>query len=712
MGIATQPSQLTFAYLSPPPKTLGGTQAGPSSPASMSRGFHQGIFSFPDGFDRSANREQHQNHHVAQQSRRDKLRVQGFDAAGHPLVPIDEHEEEASIYGSTAVGAGSMLSDMFSFPAAGLTAVDLHANQISGGFHLPPRPAAMAGGFTGDWYGPTRQGNQQQHSVTALNADSAAAMQLFLMNPLLQPPPPQQQQHPNSPSPPPPAHQQAFQSFGDAPFGGRVAEGQGLSLSLSSSLQQLEMAKADELRVREGVLYFNNQQQQHSTLHLQGQVPGHGQQSHLGYGSMGVVNVLRNSKYAKPGQELLEEFCSVGKGQLKGSKAGRHRGGSSNPNCNPTSGGGSGGASSSAAASSSSKDVPPLASADRFEHQRKKAKLISMLDEACINRLLDAKTCSLQENAYGLTGTSICHSCILFDYIIVAAIQSLLRPDANGGELLRLRYGLRSRNAIHIARSEGYVAAFPMPQGCNRCTAEANMRTAGRKRERHRLRHHQGGDPEAPVARSDLAAATGLQSDGDDGAGGVEAAAWITGPLGAYPEGMAVRALPSPVSNWFINARVRLWKPMVEDMYLQESKEEGEERERSETELQRAQSPTQQQRQGQRTETNVPSESDASPSTSSVSRRHHRLASASENPPPGLVAAHQPNGGDDDSVLVGVDAYAALNAAHVGDMYRYGTAAGSRLGTAGDVSLTLGLRHAGGSTSEKSRFSLRNFGGC
>ncbi|KAJ8460668.1 hypothetical protein OPV22_033594 [Ensete ventricosum] len=150
MGIATQPSQLTFAYLSPPPKTLGGTQAGPSSPASMSRGFHQGIFSFPDGFDRSANREQHQNHHVAQQSRRDKLRVQGFDAAGHPLVPIDEHEEEASIYGSTAVGAGSMLSDMFSFPAAGLTAVDLHANQISGGFHLPPRPAAMAGVFTGD----------------------------------------------------------------------------------------------------------------------------------------------------------------------------------------------------------------------------------------------------------------------------------------------------------------------------------------------------------------------------------------------------------------------------------------------------------------------------------------------------------------------------------------------------------------------------------
>eukprot|EP00249_Psilotum_nudum_P024175 c29112_g2_i4 orf=293-1222(+) len=31
------------------------------------------------------------------------------------------------------------------------------------------------------------------------------------------------------------------------------------------------------------------------------------------------------------------------------------------------------------------------------------------------------------------------------------------------------------------------------------------------------------------------------------------------------------------VSNWFINARVRLWKPMVEEMYLEETKEAGSE---------------------------------------------------------------------------------------------------------------------------------------
>lgn len=31
----------------------------------------------------------------------------------------------------------------------------------------------------------------------------------------------------------------------------------------------------------------------------------------------------------------------------------------------------------------------------------------------------------------------------------------------------------------------------------------------------------------------------------------------------------------SQVSNWFINARVRLWKPMVEEMYVEETKEHG-----------------------------------------------------------------------------------------------------------------------------------------
>ena len=182
-------------------------------------------------------------------------------------------------------------------------------------------------------------------------------------------------------------------------------EGQGLSLSLSSSL---EAAKAEELRMGDsGFLYYNHQQggggggggggpsssssavqfqyknnnsHHHQALHLQGAM-GHdnNHQGHVGFGSssLGVVNVLRNSKYVKAAQELLEEFCSVGRGQFKKSKFNRQN---SNPNSNP--GGGGGGS------SPSSKDAPPppppFSAADRIEHQRRKVKLLSMLDEACI----------------------------------------------------------------------------------------------------------------------------------------------------------------------------------------------------------------------------------------------------------------------------------------------------------------------------------------
>ncbi|WOK98482.1 BEL1-like homeodomain protein 4 [Canna indica] len=415
MGIGTQPSQ--------PAACVSRPHAGHISPASMSQGYHQSIFSFSDGgFDRSTSQEQqqqqHHHHHIAQQSRRDKLRVQGFDAAGNPLVPIDDEAEEPppGIYEAAAAGASNMLSDMFSFPpAAGPSATELLASQMSGGYRLPPRPAV--GGFAGDWYGARQgvvlgggsslsaidestskhhhDGGGQQHPLLGMNADSAAAMQLFLMNPTQPTPPPPQLRRSSSPSPSQAAssalhhhhHPQAFQSFGEAAFGssgagGGLVEGKGLSLSLSSSLQHFDMTKADELRVREGVLYFNNQQQQqHPALHMQGHGQGgQGQQVPMaGYSAMGVVNVLRNSKYARAAQQLLEEFCSVGRGQSKGSKVGRQRGGSSS-NPNPT---GGGGASSSAAVSSSSSkvDVAPLSSADKFEYQRKKAKLISMLDE-------------------------------------------------------------------------------------------------------------------------------------------------------------------------------------------------------------------------------------------------------------------------------------------------------------------------------------------
>lgn len=248
------------------------------------------------------------------------------------------------------------------------------------------------------------QHHQQQHhhpQMSSMNADPAAAMQLFLMNPA--------QTRSPSPTPnsgttaggfgqftwvPDAAHHQAAPATNPHEIGG-VVEGQGLSLSLSSSLQHLEAAKAEELRMGDtGFLYFNHQASggaagssssahyPYKTLNFQGSGSGSGSgqnhPAHVGLGSsLGVVHVLRNSKYSRAAQELLEEFCSVGRGQFKRNKFSRQN---SNPSSNPNP---NNPAPPPAASSSSSKDPPPLSAADRIEHQRRKVKLLSMLDEAC-----------------------------------------------------------------------------------------------------------------------------------------------------------------------------------------------------------------------------------------------------------------------------------------------------------------------------------------
>jgi hypothetical protein len=364
---------------------------------------------------------------------------------------IEEEQEALPVYETTG-----MLSEMFNFPHGASSAAELleQQQQLAATRTTPPPPPQHGIANSNDWYG-NRQSiltdsknhhhhnnnnrdssssnssifhHQNHHQMSNINAESAAAMQLFLMNP----------QTTRSPSPPPPStnsstlhmllpnpsttNLQGFNtggtaggSFGQFTWGqegggggttshhqlnnnqteiASVVEGQGLSLSLSSSLQQ-QHHHSDELRMGDpaGFLYYNQGAgTSYKNLggvhhHLQGSGLGqinHIHHGHVGFGSssspssLGVVNVLRNSKYVKAAQELLEEFCSVGRGQFKKNKFSRQL---SNPNSNQGGGGsvvGGGGASSS-----SSKDVSPLSPADRIEHQRRKVKLLTMLDEAC-----------------------------------------------------------------------------------------------------------------------------------------------------------------------------------------------------------------------------------------------------------------------------------------------------------------------------------------
>ncbi|CAL4918860.1 unnamed protein product [Urochloa decumbens] len=747
MGIAappSQPGQTTTTYYVTSQLSKSSTSGRPATAASSmshSQGFHQGssgVFGYSsDGFDRPADSSQehhHQHEHVAQQSRRDKLRVQaGFDpsaAAGHGLLPIDgggdEHGEPgaAAMYehAAAAAGASNMLSEMFNFPAPPSgppSATELLASQMNAAnyrFGLRQGPGGLSG--DGGWFGragglvlggasmgslgETSSPKQQQQGgggMAGLATDPAAAMQLFLMNP--------QQQSRSSPTSPSDVqhqqqhHEQAFQAFGGpaaaaAQFG--VVEGQGLSLSLSPSLQQLEMAKhAEELRVRDGVLYFNRQQQTPPPPQLpMAALHGGAQQlGHVGYGPAGVAGVLRNSKYTRAAQELLEEFCSVGRGQIKG---GGGRGASaSNPNASK------GGASSSGAAqspSSASKQEPPqLSPADRFEHQRKKAKLISMLDE--VDRRYN-HYCDQMQMVVNF-----------FDSVMgfgAATPYTALAQKAMSRHFRCLKDAIASqlRHTCELLGEKDAGTSSGLTKG-----ETPRLRAIDQSLRQQRAFHHMGmmeqeawrpqrGLPERSVNI--------LRS-------------WLFEHfLHPYPSDADKHLLArqtglsrNQVSNWFINARVRLWKPMIEEMYQQECRE-----------LDGSSAGG-----GGPESGNDPSAADDthSPTTTGAAQLPQQQQHGAVGP--GLMP-HKPDPGAAgpsaaDAAFVGIDPVELLGGdAHVGggadDLYgrfepgvrvRYGPAATGA--AAGDVSLTLGLQHAGAGNAGPDgtgRFSLRDYSGC
>lgn len=824
-----------------------------NSPNSMSQDYHhQGIFTFSNGFERSAmtthqEQQQQQQHHLAQQIRREKLRVQGFETPPPPpLVGLDEEESGGLPVYETA----GMLSEMFNYPPGGgpAGAAELLEHPMAQAYRMARQQQEPVSGAA-EWYGSRVVGgglgalgdsknhnsrdsiqhhHQQQHQISTINADSAAAMQLFLMNP----------SQPRSPSPPahttsstlhmllpnPSSTTNSLQGFatpsgGGGAFGqftwvpeshhghdggnptggageiGGVVEGQGLSLSLSTSLQHLEAAKAEEFRMGSdsagGLLYYNNQgdhqgstnqyknlgahhhhqhhqsqQQQQQALHSlqQGGVVG----GHVGFGSssgsassFGVVNVLRNSKYVKAAQELLEEFCSVGRGQLKknkfGGTGGRHN--STNPSSNPAGSGGGGGASSS-----SSKDVPPLSAADRIEHQRRKVKLLSMLDEVDRRYNHYCEQMQMVVNAFDLVmgfGAAVPYTALaqkamsrhfrcLKDAITAQLKHScelLGEKDGAGtsgitkGETPRLKMleqSLRQQRAFHQMGMMEQEAWRPQ-----RGLPERSVNILRAWLFEHFL-HPYPSDADKHL----LARQTGLSRN--------------------------------QVSNWFINARVRLWKPMVEEMYQQETNEEvggtaaaaadhhhQDQRERNNQNQNssglNAQTPTPTTTAATTTTTTTPT---TTPTTTNSPTGKRSEINASENDP-SLITINrqqqqlqhhlqQPMMATTTASAVALpasqcfattsttanDRLASEDTCRRGSMVAadYGTTSGnahiaahdhqssSNIGSsttlisfgtttaAGDVSLTLGLRHAGGGNNmpEKnpSSFSIRDFGGC
>ncbi|KAG7035218.1 BEL1-like homeodomain protein 2, partial [Cucurbita argyrosperma subsp. argyrosperma] len=640
---------------------------------------------FTNGFDRSSTTAvashqdpQHQHYnHIAHQIRKEKLRLQGLDPPPPQpsLVGIEEEEEDDQSAGTAALhhvyDSTGILSEMFNFPQ-------------------PPRPQA-------EWYG-----NRQE-----INAgDSAVAMQLFLMNP-------------NPRSPPPPTVSSTLHmllpnpssggSFGQFTWGvvpeQETGGGEGgggdysssnpnegrLSLSLSSSI---EAAKAEELRMGDSGLVYQNQH--------------HPQQVHVGIGSssnssLGVVNLLRNSKYVKPARELLEEFCSVGRDQLKNNNNKLNK---SNLTSN-SHGGDRGGVSSSTSKDQPQPPPPPaLSAADRNEHQRRKVKLLSMLDEALqVDR---------RYNHYCEQMQMVVNS---FDVVMgfgAAVPYTVLAQNAMSRHFRCLKDAITAQ-LKHSCEMLGEKDGGGGGRGGSGITkGETPRLKLLEQRLRQQRAFHQMGMMEQEAWRPQR----GLPERSVN-----ILRAWLFEHfLHPYPSDGDKHLLArqtglsrNQVSNWFINARVRLWKPMVEDMYQQEAKQHQQD-DHHHTNI------NDNNNTDEDTQSNPPPTSSAAPPPPPPPFSSSSSSSASTAVTQAAVAncfpATQYESELQDtcrrvSVLAAPDQQMRTTSGSATSdipgptrLIRFGT-------TAGDVSLTLGLRHAGNIPDNNPSFSLRSeFGGC
>ncbi|KAF7818854.1 BEL1-like homeodomain protein 1 [Senna tora] len=300
------------------------------------------------------------------------------------------------------------------------------------------------------------------------------------------------------------------------------AQQQGLSLSLSSQ-------QGDDVRVSGG-----------SSSSASG----------VTNGVSGIQSVLLGSKYLKAAQELLDEVVNVN----DGIKTEMTKKSSSQTKVIGESSTAASGDGSIGGGEASGKPTSELSTAERQEIQMKKAKLISMLDEVeqryrQYHHQMQIVSSSF-EQAAGIgsarTYTALALQTIskqfrcLKDAItaqIRGANKSLGEEDCLGGKI----EGSRLKYVDHHLRQQRALQQLGMIQ--------------------HNAWRPQRGLPERSVS---------------------VLRAWLFEHfLHPYPKDSDKHMLAkqtgltrSQVSNWFINARVRLWKPMVEEMYMEEMKEQ------------------------------------------------------------------------------------------------------------------------------------------
>ncbi|XP_076913661.1 homeobox protein BEL1 homolog [Bidens hawaiensis] len=330
---------------------------------------------------------------------------------------------------------------------------------------------------------------------------------------------------------------------------------QGLSLSLSSTnpstigIQSFELVRPPQSHQNHNIhlyhgylgkpLYMHEQLHDHMMTD-ESHIMNTGAQHQTGQYD------LRSSRYLVPAQDLLNEFCNLGAKQNDHSiKAKAQRTNQSQDHDH----------SSDNMSASSSKNIP-LNSVEFLELQKRKLKLLQMLDEVdrkYHNYCDQMKAVVSSFEAVAGNGAARVYSALaskamsrhfrcLRDGIVgqikvtkkAMGEKDISAPGATRGETPRLRLldqTLRQQRAFQQMIT---MDSHPWRPQCGLPERSVSILRAW-------LFEHFLHPYPSDVDKHILARQTGLSR--------------------------------SQVSNWFINARVRLWKPMVEEMYVEETKE-------------------------------------------------------------------------------------------------------------------------------------------
>ncbi|XP_008783445.1 homeobox protein BEL1 homolog [Phoenix dactylifera] len=249
---------------------------------------------------------------------------------------------------------------------------------------------------------------------------------------------------------------------------------------------------------------------------------------------------LKSSKFLIPAQELLNEFCSLG-GAGNSSKQKSYK-------ANQWEEGGS---------SSNSSRNQSLYSSDVLELQKRKAKLLSMLEE--VDRRYKKYCEQMRAVVSSFEAVAGEGAASVYSMLASKAMSKHFRCLKDGivGQIRAIKKAMGEKDPVAPGTIRGETPRLKLIDQCLR--QQKAFQQAGTM-ESCPWRP-QRGLPECSVSIL---------------------RAWLFEHfLHPYPSDVDKHILArqtglsrSQVSNWFINARVRLWKPMVEEMYSEEIKEQ------------------------------------------------------------------------------------------------------------------------------------------